>query len=183
MAVGHGPGRKGHIRLRSSSTSSVDSIRSHRSDGSGTSNRSDTTLTGRKRVQKVGVNLIPSSTIPDGDNDLYTASKTLSPLIPITKPQSVKSVYEEMEKRPIIHQKDSNESVTSNDSGHSNGNSNSNSNSESEGGGGEGVGKSRRKQKQIGWLQMKVETVECEIPIKVLSGNTAFLVRPLVYTV
>jgi len=88
-----------------------------------------------------------------------------------------------MEKRPIIHQKDSNESVTSNDSGHSNGNSNSNSNSESEGGGGEGVGKSRRKQKQIGWLQMKVETVECEIPIKVLSGNTAFLVRPLVYTV
>jgi hypothetical protein len=37
--------------------------------------------------------------------------------------------------------------------------------------------------KQVAWEEMKVETVECEVPIKVLAGNTAFVVRPSVHTI
>ncbi len=34
-----------------------------------------------------------------------------------------------------------------------------------------------------GWQEMRSETVECEVPVKVLAGNTAFVVRPSVYAV
>lgn len=34
-----------------------------------------------------------------------------------------------------------------------------------------------------GWEESRCETVECEIPIRVLAGNTAFLVRPSVHVV
>lgn len=37
--------------------------------------------------------------------------------------------------------------------------------------------------KQVAWEEMKVETVECEVPIKVLAGNTAFIVRPTTFVV
>lgn len=37
--------------------------------------------------------------------------------------------------------------------------------------------------KQVAWEEMKVETVECEVPIKVLAGNTAFVVRPTTFIV
>jgi hypothetical protein len=37
--------------------------------------------------------------------------------------------------------------------------------------------------KQVAWEEMKVETVECEVPIKVLAGNTAFVVRPSVHVI
>lgn len=37
--------------------------------------------------------------------------------------------------------------------------------------------------KQVAWGEMKVETVECEVPIKVLAGNTAFVVRPTTFIV
>lgn len=37
--------------------------------------------------------------------------------------------------------------------------------------------------KQVAWEEMKVETVECEVPIKVLAGNTAFVVRPSIYII
>lgn len=37
--------------------------------------------------------------------------------------------------------------------------------------------------KQVAWAEMKVETVECEVPIKVLAGNTAFVVRPSTYII
>ena len=33
------------------------------------------------------------------------------------------------------------------------------------------------------WLEMRSETVKCEVPVRVLAGNTAFVVRPSVYTV
>ncbi|WVR05250.1 hypothetical protein IAU60_002262 [Kwoniella sp. DSM 27419] len=33
------------------------------------------------------------------------------------------------------------------------------------------------------WQEMKTEVVECEVPVKVLAGNTAFVVRPSVWTV
>ena len=36
---------------------------------------------------------------------------------------------------------------------------------------------------QIAWEEMKVETIECEVPIKVLAGNTAFVVRPSVHVI
>lgn len=36
---------------------------------------------------------------------------------------------------------------------------------------------------QVAWEEMKVETVECEVPIKVLAGNTAFVVRPSTYVI
>lgn len=36
---------------------------------------------------------------------------------------------------------------------------------------------------QVAWEEMKVETVECEVPIKVLAGNTAFVVRPSVHII
>lgn len=37
--------------------------------------------------------------------------------------------------------------------------------------------------KQVAWEEMKVETVECEVSIKVLAGNTAFVVRPSTYII
>jgi hypothetical protein len=37
--------------------------------------------------------------------------------------------------------------------------------------------------KQVAWEEMKVETIECQVPIKVLAGNTAFVVRPSVHVV
>jgi hypothetical protein len=37
--------------------------------------------------------------------------------------------------------------------------------------------------KQVAWEEMKIETVECEVPIKVLAGNTAFVVRPSTFIV
>ncbi|WVQ71742.1 hypothetical protein IAR50_001283 [Cryptococcus sp. DSM 104548] len=33
------------------------------------------------------------------------------------------------------------------------------------------------------WSEMRTEMVECEVPVKVLAGNTAFLVRPAVFVV
>ncbi|WWD01381.1 hypothetical protein V866_008324 [Kwoniella sp. B9012] len=33
------------------------------------------------------------------------------------------------------------------------------------------------------WQEMKTELVECEIPVKVLAGNTAFVVRPSVWVI
>lgn len=33
------------------------------------------------------------------------------------------------------------------------------------------------------WHEMKSETVECEVPVRVLAGNTAFVVKPSVYTI
>lgn len=33
------------------------------------------------------------------------------------------------------------------------------------------------------WLEARTETVECEVPVSVLAGNTAFVVRPSVYAV
>ena len=32
-------------------------------------------------------------------------------------------------------------------------------------------------------LEMKSETVGCEVPVRVLAGNTAFVVRPSVYQI
>jgi hypothetical protein len=37
--------------------------------------------------------------------------------------------------------------------------------------------------KQVAWEECKVETVECEVPLKVLAGNTAFIVRPSIHTI
>jgi hypothetical protein len=37
--------------------------------------------------------------------------------------------------------------------------------------------------KQVAWEEMKLETVECEVPIKVLAGNTAFVVRPTTHII
>lgn len=34
-----------------------------------------------------------------------------------------------------------------------------------------------------GWAEARAETVECEVPVQVLAGNTAFVVRPSVFTV
>lgn len=34
-----------------------------------------------------------------------------------------------------------------------------------------------------GWAQAKAETVECQVPIQVLAGSTAFVVRPSLFTV
>lgn len=34
-----------------------------------------------------------------------------------------------------------------------------------------------------GWLEARAETVECVVPVSVLAGNTAFVVRPSVYSV
>lgn len=36
---------------------------------------------------------------------------------------------------------------------------------------------------QIAWEECKVETVECEVPLRVIPGNTAFIVRPSVHTI
>jgi hypothetical protein len=36
---------------------------------------------------------------------------------------------------------------------------------------------------KVGWEEMRTETMECEVPVKVLAGNTAFLVRPSVHIV
>ena len=33
------------------------------------------------------------------------------------------------------------------------------------------------------WQETKSETVECEVPIRVLAGNTAFVVHPTVHVV
>jgi hypothetical protein len=33
------------------------------------------------------------------------------------------------------------------------------------------------------WLEWDCETIECEIPVRILAGNTAFLVRPSIYVV
>lgn len=33
-----------------------------------------------------------------------------------------------------------------------------------------------------GWAEAKAATVECEVPVQVLAGNTAFVVRPSVFT-
>ncbi|WVQ98723.1 hypothetical protein IAU59_005854 [Kwoniella sp. CBS 9459] len=33
------------------------------------------------------------------------------------------------------------------------------------------------------WMEMKTELVECEVPVKVLAGNTAFVVRPSVWVI
>ncbi len=33
------------------------------------------------------------------------------------------------------------------------------------------------------WQEMRNETVECEVPVRVLAGNTAFVVRPSLYVV
>jgi hypothetical protein len=35
----------------------------------------------------------------------------------------------------------------------------------------------------VAWEGLRTETVECEVPVKVLAGNTAFVVRPSVHTV
>ncbi|WVO13923.1 hypothetical protein L204_101548 [Cryptococcus depauperatus] len=35
----------------------------------------------------------------------------------------------------------------------------------------------------VEWRDLKIEVIECEVPVKVLAGNTAFLVRPSVYAV
>lgn len=36
---------------------------------------------------------------------------------------------------------------------------------------------------EVAWEEMRTETMECEVPVKVLAGNTAFLVRPSVHIV
>jgi hypothetical protein len=36
---------------------------------------------------------------------------------------------------------------------------------------------------QVAWEECKVETVECEVPLRVIPGNTAFIVRPSVHTI
>jgi len=41
----------------------------------------------------------------------------------------------------------------------------------------------REQGRHVAWEEMKVETVECEVPIKVLAGNTAFVVRPSVHVI
>lgn len=41
----------------------------------------------------------------------------------------------------------------------------------------------REQGRHVAWEEMKVETVECEVSIKVLAGNTAFVVRPSVHVI
>ncbi|KIR59967.1 hypothetical protein I314_04402 [Cryptococcus bacillisporus CA1873] len=40
-----------------------------------------------------------------------------------------------------------------------------------------------RNEDSVNWCESRTESVECEVPVKVLAGSTAFLVRPSVYTV
>ena len=40
-----------------------------------------------------------------------------------------------------------------------------------------------RREKGGGWRELGTEKIECEVPIRVLAGNTAFLVRPTVQAV
>jgi hypothetical protein len=48
---------------------------------------------------------------------------------------------------------------------------------------GSGPGPRRSDGGETGWEEMRTETMECEVPVKVLAGNTAFLVRPSVHIV
>lgn len=40
-----------------------------------------------------------------------------------------------------------------------------------------------KNEEAVNWYESRTESVECEVPVRVLAGSTAFLVRPLVYTV
>ncbi|KIR25439.1 hypothetical protein I307_06022 [Cryptococcus deuterogattii 99/473] len=40
-----------------------------------------------------------------------------------------------------------------------------------------------RNEEAVNWCESRTESVECEVPVKVLAGSTAFLVRPSVYTI
>ncbi|WWD15907.1 hypothetical protein CI109_100331 [Kwoniella shandongensis] len=96
---------------------------------------SDRDRDGKKRNE--AVHLLPSSSLSsttsgDTDNKFYSASETMSPLLPYPSP-----------------------------------------------GGGQG----EKMMRGGGWHEMRTEVVECEVPVKVLAGNTAFVVRPSVYVI
>lgn len=90
-------------------------------------------------VEDQSVHLMPIST-SDEDNDLYAASTSLAPLLPVME-----------QKSPAPNDPDRDKPGT--------------------------------ERVQIGWEEMVTEVVECEIPIQVLAGNTAFVVRPTVHAV
>lgn len=112
------------------------------------------------------VHLLPlTGNASDGDNELYAASTSLAPLLPIMEVRRVKrlpsgtSTIETPQRKGSadLRVKPQQESKS-------------------------GTG-TPTETVQIGWEEMLCEVVECEIPIKVLAGNTAFIVRPSVYTV
>ncbi|KAK8869820.1 hypothetical protein IAR55_000388 [Kwoniella newhampshirensis] len=95
---------------------------------------------GQEREKKnVAVHLLPSSSngSHDADNKYYSASTSMSPLLPISGVSQGRTDIA-----------------------------------------GQGQGEKTRE-----WYEMRTEVVECEVPVKVLAGNTAFVVRPSVWVV
>ncbi|OCF35443.1 hypothetical protein I316_02995 [Kwoniella heveanensis BCC8398] len=108
----------------------------------------------RQQSSSTAVSLLPSPRSGiDHDHRFYSASTTLAPLVPVTGSATA------THNGSNTDYTDAKQAVARLDVV------------------GGGAGGTTR------WVEMKTELVECEVPVKVLAGNTAFVVRPSVWVI
>ncbi|WRT67131.1 uncharacterized protein IL334_004097 [Kwoniella shivajii] len=109
----------------------------------------------KHKRQNQSVNLLPrNGSSNDHDNRFYSATNTLTPLLPLSEPLRIDG---------ISSNSDSDEKDLNLDRGEK--------------------PIKRRSSTTMRWEEMKTELVECQVPVKVLAGNTAFVVRPSVWVI